>query len=152
MNKIKIIALLIGFVTTTMCYGQRRPDQEKIKSLKIAFFTERLALSNEEAEVFWPAYNAHEAKISSFRKTEGAEFRKKLQNLEALSDEEASELLEKHIAVLKKRQEERQSFIEEMKKILSAKKTILLIKTEGDFKKRLIKQYRTKRQGGGERP
>jgi len=148
MNKKILIAL--AFLTFSFhSYGQRRPDGEKIKSLKIAFFTERLDLSSAEAEAFWPVYNSHEEKMNAFRKTERTEFRGKLRNLEGMSDKEAEQLLEKYVDLEDKKQKEQQSFVKQMTTILSAKKTILLLKTEGDFKKQLIKQYRQRRAGGG---
>jgi len=148
MNK-KILLLIAFLAFTTSFYGQRRPDREKIKSLKVAFFTERLELSSSEAEAFWPVYNEYETQINSLRKTERSEFRGKLRNLETMSEKDAEKLLQKYIDLQEKKQKEQQVFVEKMTGILSAKKTILLLKTEEDFKKQLIKQYRQRRNGGG---
>lgn len=147
MNK-KILILTAFLGLTANFYGQRRPGMEKIKSLKVAFFTERLDLSSSEAEAFWPVYNAHEKQMNSLRRTERTEFRGKLQNLETMSDNEAEKLLQNYMDLQGKKQREQQSFVAEMKGILSAKKTILLLKTEEDFKKQLLKQYRQRRGGG----
>ncbi|MEP3209594.1 MAG: hypothetical protein ABJN95_10415 [Maribacter sp.] len=147
MNK-KILILIAFLGLTANFYGQRRPGMEKIKSLKVAFFSERLDLSSSEAEAFWPVYNAHEKQMNSFRRIERTEFRGKLQNLEAMSDKDAEKLLQKYMDLQEKKQREQQSFVAEMKGILSAKKTILLLKTEEDFKKQLLKQYRQRRGGG----
>jgi len=148
MNK-KIVLLVAFFALVTNIYGQRRPDEEKIKTLKVAFFTEKLDLSSSEAEAFWPVYNSHESKMNSYRKTERSEFRGKLKNLDAMSDKEAEILLEKYMDLKSKKHKERQSFVEEMKDLISPKKIVLLLKTEEDFKRQLLKQYRQKRSGGG---
>lgn len=150
MNR-KILILFALFTVVTNFYGQRRPDRDKIKSLKVAFFTERLDLSSSEAEAFWPVYNAHEEKMNSFRRTERSEFRGKLEYLETMSDKEAENLLQNFMDMQGKKLKEQQSFVEKMKGILSAKKTILLLRTEEDFKKQLIKQYRQRKGGGGYR-
>lgn len=150
MNR-KILILFALFTVVTNFYGQRRPDRDKIKSLKVAFFTERLDLSSSEAEAFWPVYNAHEEKMNSFRRTERSEFRGKLEYLETMSDKEAENLLQNFMDMQGKKLKEHQSFVEKMKGILSAKKTILLLRTEEDFKKQLIKQYRQRKGGGGYR-
>ena len=151
MNKLRKIILIGILITTTTFYGQRRPDREKIKTLKVAFITERLDLSSSEAETFWPAYNAHQKQMNSFRKTERSEIREKLNNIYAISDQEAEELLNKFMKLEEEKQKERKSFFAEIKKSITAKKTILLIKAEEDFKRRLIKQYRHKKGGGGHR-
>lgn len=143
--------VLVVLMTTTVFYGQRQPDWEKIKSLKIAFITERLDLSSDEAQAFWPVYNAHEEKLNEFRKTERSEIRGKLNDFGSISDTEADSLLDKYIALEEEKSKEQQAFLRRIKKIISAKKTVLLMKTEEDFKKRLIQQYRQKRGSGGYR-
>lgn len=148
MNR-KILLLIAFLAIAANFYGQRRPDREKIKALKVAFFTERLDLSSTEAEAFWPVYNDHESQMNSFRRTERSEFRGKLKDLDTMSEKEAENLLQKFMELETKKRKEQQSFVEKMKGILSSKKTILLLKTEEDFKKQLIKQYRQRRGGGG---
>ncbi len=150
MNNIKRIILVGLLLTVAISFGQGKPDREKIKSLKIAFITERLDLSSAEAQKFWPVYNAHEEKLEEFRKIERLEIRGKLRNLEAVSDSEADKLLDQYLALQEEKNKEQRSFSVKMRKIISAKKTILLMKSEEDFKRRLIKQYR-KRNGGGMR-
>ena len=151
MNKLRKIILIGILLTTTTFYGQRRPDREKIKTLKVAFITERLDLSSSEAEAFWPAYNAHQKLMNSFRRTERSEIREKLGNIDAISNQETEELLDKFMKLEEEKQKERKSFLAEIKTSIGAKKTILLIKAEADFKRRLIKQYRNKKGGGGHR-
>lgn len=148
MNK-KILILVAFLCLATNFYAQVRPVRDKIKSLKVAFFTERLDLSSTEAESFWPVYNEHEQAMESFRKTERTEFRGKLRTLDGLSDKEAEALLKKYMFLQQEKQKAQQSFVVKMKGILSAKKTILLLKTEEEFKKELIKKYRQRRSGGG---
>ena len=148
MNR-KILILIALLTVVTNFYGQRRPDREKLKSLKIAFLTEKLDLSSKEAEAFWPVYNAHEDRMNAFRNTERSEFKGKLQDLETLSEYEADELLVKYMDLETKKQKEQKAFISNMQKIISSKKTMLLLKTEEDFKRKLIQQYRQRKGGGG---
>lgn len=148
MNKLYIVLLLLF---TAFSFGQYRSkggDREKIKTLKIAFITEHLNLSSKEAQAFWPVYNTHEEKMQGFRKTERNEIREKLKDLENLSEKEANNLVNKYIVLEKQKHAEEAAFITEMKGILSAKKTILLMKTEEDFKRQLLRQYRHKNGKG----
>ncbi|GAB5472790.1 MAG: hypothetical protein Mars2KO_08890 [Maribacter sp.] len=148
MNK-KLLLVIAFLALTSTFYGQRRPDREKLKSLKIAFLTERLDLSNDEAEAFWPAYNKHEERMNGFRKIERQEIRSKAMDFDALTEKEAEELLSKQMSLEAEKQAEQQAFVKKMKGILSAKKTIILLKSEEDFKRKLIQQYRQRRNGGG---
>ncbi len=146
-NKNILVVLFLLFSTTLM-YGQRRPDKEKIKSLKVAYITERLNLTSIEAQAFWPIYNAHEEKMESFREQERNQIYSKLRDMESLSDKESEVLFKDLVALENQKHEANQQFLKDIRKVISAKKTFLLLKTENGFKRRLLKQYRQK-QGGG---
>lgn len=146
-NKNILVVLFLLFSTTLM-YGQRRPDKEKIKSLKVAYITERLNLTSSEAQEFWPIYNAHEEKMESFREQERNQIYSKLRDMESLSDKESEVLFKDLVALENQKHEANQQFLKDIRKVISAKKTFLLLKTENGFKRRLLQQYRQK-QGGG---
>lgn len=146
-NKNILIVLFLLFSTTLM-FGQRRPDKEKIKSLKVAYITERLNLTSSEAQTFWPIYNAHEEQMESFRNQERSQIYGKLKDMESLSDKEIETLLRELITLENQKHAANQQFLKDIQKVISAKKTFLLLKTENGFKRRLLQQYRQK-QGGG---
>jgi hypothetical protein len=129
-------------------YGQRRPDKEKIKSLKVAYITERLNLTSSEAQSFWPIYNAHEEQMESFREQERSGIYRKIRDMETLNDNEVERLLEDLIALQESKQNANSQFLKDIRTVISAKKTFILLKTENGFKRRLLQQYRQK-QGGG---
>ncbi|MGI9551474.1 MAG: hypothetical protein ACR2MT_09760 [Aurantibacter sp.] len=149
MNNLKNLTVLVILLTSTVFYGQRRPDRDKIKSLKIAFITERLSLSSNEAEAFWPIYNEHEGNIEAIKRKERREIRGRLMDFDQLSEKEANNLLSDLIALEGEKHQLNVAFMERMSKAISAKKTFLLIKAEEDFKKRLLKEMRNRRKGGG---
>ncbi len=151
MNNLSKYTLLLILVASTHIYGQRRPDREKIKSLKVAFITERLDLSSSEAEMFWPIYNDHEAKVTALRKKERTEIRSKLKSVNELSESEADKLLQLAIKLESDKTKLSVAYFKKLNETISSKKTILLMKAEEDFKRRLIKQYRHKKGGGGYR-
>lgn len=127
--------------------AQSKPDWDKIKSYKIAFITERLDLSPQEAQDFWPLYNEYEAQKIALHKREHSEIKDKIKNLETLSTAETKELLKQMGKLEDEKYRAQKVYIEKVSKTISAKKTITLLRSEEDFKRRLIKQYRQK--GGG---
>lgn len=146
MNKIYTIGIiLICFFASTAMQAQDRPGREKIKALKVAFITERLNLSTEEAQQFWPIYNNHEQDIENIKRKERTEFRQRFANFDALSDSDAQDLLNSLIALEKEKHRLNVTFIERMSSVISARKTMLLIKAEEDFKKRLLREMQERR-------
>ncbi len=141
----KIGVLLLLLMTTTVSFAQR-PGRERIKTLKVAFITERLNLSSEEAQVFWPLYNEHEEKKVAINRKERREIRSKLVDFDLLSENEANALLMQLIALEEEKKKLHVSYIRKMSETISAKKTFLLIKAEEDFNKRLLQRMRQAKQ------
>jgi len=144
----KILLFIMLFLTVVSVSGQGRPGMDKIKSLKVAFITERVDLSSKEAAMFWPVYNEHEKAMAQIRRKERVEIRSKMVDFENLSEAEANKLLDQLIELEKEKQELNILFLSNIREVISPKKTFLLIKAEEDFKKRLLKQIQQRRQGG----
>ncbi|MEQ8217775.1 MAG: hypothetical protein RIM68_04030 [Arenibacter sp.] len=146
-RKITILAPILFLVATLSLSAQERQDWDKIKSLKVAFITERLNLTPKEAQSFWPIYNEHQSEKEGLFKEERFEIGSEIKNLDGLSDAQASELLARMQKLEEEKYKMEKSYIEKISKTISAKKTILLMRSEEDFKRQLIKQYRQKKGG-----
>ena len=150
MNKFgKIWVFATLFLSVAIVTGRGRPGMDKIKSLKVAFITERVGLTSNEATMFWPVYNEHEDALAQIRRKERLEIKSKMVDFENLSDTEANKLLDQLIELEKEKQQLNVEFLSNIREVISPKKTFLLIKAEEDFKRRLLKQIQQRRQGGG---
>ena len=54
--------------------------REKLQALKVGYLTEKLALTPEEAQAFWPLYNEMEARVKETRKGRRKNRRNTMQN------------------------------------------------------------------------
>ena len=141
-----IILLFISSVSFSQDFKEKR---EKVKALKVAYITEQLELTTDEAQKFWPIYNAFDENQSELRheKMRAILDRFKPGNVEKLSEKDASnsliqmEKIEEDLFNLKKK------FIKDLQGVISAKKIIKLKKAEEDFNRELLKQMREKRRG-----
>ncbi len=147
MNINKYIATLgLLLFLTVASFAQDRPDREKIKALKVAFITERLDLSSKEAQLFWPIYNEHESNMEDIRVKEWSQVRYKIKQASTLSEQEADDLLGLYTALEKEKQDSYKRLFSKLKDVLSSKKTLLLIQSEDDFKRKLMQMYRQKQR------
>jgi len=137
--------LIIAFISAST-FLSAQTGMDKIKSLKIAFITERLSLTSDEAAVFWPVYNEHEAVIEQLRRRERTEIRNRLQNFQNMSDQQIQSLMDEFLALENERNTRNMVFLKKMTNLISARKTFLLIKAEDDFKKRLLQRLQKRRQ------
>ncbi|MDH3796087.1 MAG: hypothetical protein OER83_04360 [Flavobacteriaceae bacterium] len=147
-NRVKIGILGLFMLLGTFAFSQNRPGRERIKSLKVAFITERLNLTSEEAQVFWPLYNEHEENIEAIKRKERQDVLSKLQDFEYLSEGEAARLLDKLLDLEVEKHQLHIAYMERMSEVISAKKSFMLIRAEEDFKKRLLKEIQKRRKGG----
>ena len=60
-----LLILLLGFTSFFVKAQDDNPGQraEKIQALKIAFITQKLDLTPDEAQKFWPVYNRYEVEL-----------------------------------------------------------------------------------------
>ncbi|MBP1841412.1 hypothetical protein [Formosa algae] len=131
------IILLIALCSVNV-FAQTK--DEKVKTLKIAFITEKLDLSKSEAQKFWPIYNAYEEENDALRDEMRAQ-RKDI-NLNDLSESEANNLLNNMVQSNEKRLQLYNQYVKDLKKIIPAKKIIILKKSEDDFRKKLFEEYK----------
>lgn len=142
LNKIVAFVVLLLWGTTMVAQG---PARDRIKTLKVAYITEQLALTSKEAQQFWPIYNEHEDAMNTIRRNERQKFAGRLATLSDVSEGEASSMLSQYLSIQEQKQKEDKRFISELKNVISDKKIILLLRAEEGFKKQLLKQYRQRR-------
>ncbi len=138
MKKLFFIFLL----ATATIYAQEG-KHERIKALKTAYITEKLALTSSEAEKFWPIYNRYDEKFHDLRRKEKSEIFQKLRDgLDNLNDAEANNLIDRSLSLESEELELRKQMITELRNVISPKKIITLKKAEYDFKRELLDRYR----------
>lgn len=147
MKTAKLLTTL-AFLLTIVALGQPRLNQkrEQIKALKIAYITDELKLTPEEASKFWPLFNAYEEKQKSFRKERIRSYMDQsgTSNIDKMTEKEAASILNDIENSEEDAYQNRKKFVASLKPILPATKILKLKKAEEGFNKKLLKQFRDK--------
>jgi Spy/CpxP family protein refolding chaperone len=147
MKTAKLLSTL-AFLFTIVAMGQPLLNQkrEQIKALKIAYITDELKLTPEEATKFWPLFNAYEEKQKSFRKERIRSFMDQsgTSNIDKMTEKEAASILNDIENSEEDAYQNRKKFVASLKPILPATKILKLKKAEEGFNKKLLKQFRDK--------
>ncbi len=119
---------------------------ERLNVQKIAFFTQKLQLTSEEAEKFWPVYNAYQKE-----KTGNQKKKIKLQSAfrldaESLSDKELENMTDEYINYTNKDAEISTDYHQKFKKVLPINKVMQLYQAENQYKAMLLRQLRNQQQ------
>lgn len=137
------ILICLIFASTSFAQGGKR---EKVKALKTAFITTELSLTQQEAEKFWPIYNAFEDKQFELRHEKMKSYMKRMDSdLETMTEKDASSLLSQMESVEEEMHLLRKKLVADLKSVISSHKIIKLKKAEEDFNRNLLKQYRENR-------
>lgn len=139
--------LLILFLSINS-FSQDGNKKDRIKALKTAFITQELDLSKEESEKFWTIYNAYDEKVFELRhqKLRAILDKCRPENMDKLSEKEASALLQQINAIEEELYVLRKKLINDLSLQITAKKIIKLKKAEDGFNRQLLKQVRERRR------
>lgn len=144
------LTLALLFLTVSF-YGQNERFKEKrdqIKALKVAFLTNELKLSSEEAEKFWPVYNAFDDKQFELRHQKMRTYAKKLSDgsLDKMTDKEALMFLNQIENTDEEQYLNKKKLNAALRNIISPIKILKLRKAEVEFDRKLLQQYRNNRK------
>ena len=153
MNSIKFLFLFVAIFISTNNYSQnRKKNKNRVKAHKIAFITDQLNLTTDEAEVFWPIYNSHEKLLSEYREKEINAMESIFKNpnkpfsspknLDNIDESEAKKIYNIVTDIRIKTHQENKRYFTNVATILSYKKILKLQIVEREFKKELFRKLR----------
>lgn len=141
----KYILLLLLFV---FAFGQgmaqKKSKRDYIKSLKIAFITDNLNLTTEEAQKFWPIYNSYEDHkyTEVYKEYKGIKHLLRDNEFGEVSEAQAKKTLEQLITIKKKSLELEKKLFEDLSDIMPSTKILYLKKLEDDFNHKLLEKLK----------
>ncbi len=146
----KIILLLIAFISfNAIAQDGPRKKKDQIKALKVAFITNELSLTPDEATKFWPLFNAHEDKQQEIRQQKLKGYLEQMNGntFDKLSDKEATTILNQMESSEDELYQAKKKFVANLKGVISPLKILKLKKAEENFNRKLLQQYRDKKRG-----
>lgn len=143
----KFYTIVVLFITL-ITFGQDPGDRlERIKALRVAYISEKLDLTPEEAQRFWPVFNKFDDNMTALNK-------QKRQLMEKLRPENASNLSEKETTALMDQddkledeiQNNRKQLVKNLQGVIPNQKIIMLRQIEVEFKQKLLNQIKNRRE------
>ena len=137
-----LAALLAGGLSLSCSKKVDEDRSEQIKVQKIAFFTEKLNLTPEEAQIFWPVYNEYWQRKNKIIEERRSAMQFCAENIEKLSEEEIERYADMYINFHKQESDLLIEFNEKFKEVRPASKVMKLYLADYEFKTYLLKQIR----------
>ena len=141
----KRILLLLFFCATTLAttaaFAQDKSSskerRERVEAAKIAFLTDKMELTSEQAQKFWPLYNEYETKRRDLLKAYRSGYR---QDVEELTEQEAKVRIDGMFTTREKELALEQEYAARYIRVISYKQLIKLYRGERDFTKLLLQR------------
>ena len=124
---------------------RQRPTSEQIQVERIAYFTETIGLTPEEAQLFWPVYNEMDQKRTALFEERAAIIHKFMNESDKLSDKQIDEHLNRLVAIQQKEMALPAEYDAKFRKVLPARKVMNLYVAEMGFRNYLLQKMRNVR-------
>lgn len=144
------ISLFLPLIAIAQPHGEQG---ERLSAMKVAFITERVGFTTEEAQAFWPIHNEMEAEMSQIR-TERHELihnARTNESLEELTEEELLENMNKMMELDQRELNIKKKYHKKFLEVLPAVKVAKLYRAEEQFKRELLRRF-SRRGENHERP
>ena len=150
-NKImKRVILLLTFtafiLAQNVVFAQAKDEHkdkwEKYRAEKVAFLTNKLDLTPQEAEKFWPVYNQLEKERSEAQRAKRELEKQVYDASEKLPDSEIIKLTREFAGNMEKECHLGTEYNEKFLKILPPQKVLQLYKAEGEFRMYMFRKFR----------
>lgn len=120
---------------------------QKIAALRKGYITDKLALTREEAEKFWPIYEEYKRKERALHQKAKRGGKKK--PFDEMTEEEARRFVEKHLELEEARLALKKEYFGKMGAVIPMKKLVKLPRAEKSFKMEVMKRMKKQRPHHG---
>jgi hypothetical protein len=163
MKKLMYLCLLLVAITIAPAAFAQPPHDDgppdipeerlqEIKAQKSAYLTQKMNLTPEEAQRFWPVYNQYDEELETARREHMRYMRGMRQKEGQLTEKEANEMLDRQLAMHEKDLQIRKKYDPQLRKAIGAQKLVQLLKAEREFHREVMRRYRDRGdERGGER-
>ena len=117
--------------------GRRAERLGQLENAKIAFISSRVALTQEQAQRFWPLYNEFSTKRRDLNRN-GRLLRRDI--TDAMTDAQIRENMQQSFALRQQELNLEKDYFEKFQKVITLRQVAQLLNAERDFTKEVIKR------------
>ena len=122
---------------------------EQVQVERIAYFTEKIGLTSDEAQLFWPIYNEMDKKRTSLFEERALIIRKFMRESDNLSDKQIEDQLNRMTSIQQQEMTLPKEYDARFRKVLPARKVMNLYVAEMEFRNYLLQKMRDRRNPMG---
>lgn len=161
LSKIRVATVLMLLTVTSALFAQQQqttqqqqPAQntkkDKIEVMHTAYITEKINLTPEQSEKFWPIYNQYRQELEELQKQRRANAKtiKDAGGIDNMKDEDVQKLIENEIDIKSRELDIHKKYIVKFQEAITLKQVAKLFAAEEQFKVYLLNQLKAKKAEG----
>ncbi|UOQ52192.1 Spy/CpxP family protein refolding chaperone [Hymenobacter cellulosivorans] len=142
------VFLLVGLHASSLAQGGRHQGSggrlSQLENAKIAYLTDKISLTQDQAQRFWPIYN----EFSDKRRDVARRMRQlRTENPDGLSDQQIKDNLTQALALRQTEVNLEKEYFDKFQKVLTIRQVGKLFLAERDFTKEVLKRVADRRGG-----
>ena len=134
----KYIFSLLLFFSSSLTLAQDPEAMKKVEAARIGIITERLGLTPEQAEQFWPIYREFSENRRGIRE-EMRDFRRNFDPATA-TEEQNKEMVELNLRLKERELALEKEYTEKLLSVITTRQLVSLRQAEDDFRRMVIQQ------------
>ncbi len=144
----KQLFIILFLLFNTFIFSQDRDERiERVKALRVAYISDRLDLTPEEAQKFWPVFNQFDDKMDDLHKQKRQlMFKLRPENASNLSEKESAQLMAEDDRIETEIQNNKKQLVKNLQGVIPNQKILMLRQIEIEFKQKLLKQIKNRRE------
>ncbi|WP_224744151.1 hypothetical protein [Pontibacter aquaedesilientis] len=132
-----LCALTLSGTQTLAQSGRSQDRRENVEAAKVAFLTDKMGLTTEQSQKFWPIYNEYENKRRELVKSYRSGYR---EDVDQLSEQEAKARLDGMFNTRERELELEKEYVSRYQRVITSNQIIKLYRSEREFTKLLLKK------------
>lgn len=137
-----IFTLLVLSTSWAQVNDRREDIREKMKAQRAAFITQKLELTESEAQKFWPVFNEFDSERKALLKEPPVKIS------HSMSEAEAQKAIDHFFDTKNKELELHKKYISRFKAILPAPKVAMLLTIQREFSREVMENMKERRSAG----
>ncbi|MCG8412262.1 MAG: hypothetical protein MI739_13370 [Bacteroidales bacterium] len=142
--KLKLFVFVLFILSLSTNMSAQNNAEEKIKSEKIAFFTNIIGLTAKEAQVFWPVYNEYWNKKNTILNKRRKKMSFFMENSDKMNNDEMIQYADQYIQFEIELSGLLEGYHKKFKAILPIEKVMRIYLADYEFKSYLLKKIQEK--------
>jgi hypothetical protein len=138
------ILIFSFFFIARPAFGQGNDAREKIEAARIALITERLGLSSEQAQKFWPVYNEYDQQRRDLaRQLQDA---RSQADVNQMTEEQSQNLMDFAMSIRERQVQLEKHYAQRLTNVISAQQLLSLKKAEDDFRRMILRRLEERKE------